>query len=102
MAEEKVDKMSEEEFAKVTKAIDEETLIEVVGVKKFMQTVLNVIESDKLDEILKAYNHGEDPLFKNGFMAGMAMASMMTATCPKYVISNPENDENKAGNDNEN
>lgn len=63
---------------------NEEKYIELIEAKELMSLILEVIDTGEVDKLLKAYEHGNEQLFKDGYVAGLAMAGMMTGKCNQY------------------
>lgn len=67
-------------------------MIVLIDQQEYQSEILNNITSGKFKEITKNMQNGEEPLFKDGFIQGMAYASILTSQIKHYYANiNEEN-----------
>lgn len=59
-----------------------------INQQEYQTKILNTITSGEFKEIIKNMQNGEDPIFKDGFIQGMAWASILTSQVTHYTTVN--------------
>lgn len=67
--------------------------IVVINQYEFMEYILNYILSDEYQKRLSCDEHGNDPIYKAGFMAGLNWAALLSGQCKKYLHYIPEEED---------
>lgn len=63
-----------------------------INQQEYQTKILNTITSGEFKEIIKNMQNGENPLFKDGFIQGMAWASILTSQVTHYTTVNTNTD----------
>lgn len=80
----------------------------LIDQQEYQSKILNNITNGEFKEIIKNMQNGEEPLFKDGFVQGMAYASLLTSQVKYYYANvneenlNDSNSETGAGTENSN